>query len=111
MAAPVNPNVMFQKKVTIRIDIAETHVASLGGSLPRLMMAGIVFVLINPSSYWTQFVCSEVIYQLSKVWKEGLLMVIRLMREVKSFAKRAANVIIDAWEACLPSRLNLLKSW
>ena len=102
---------MFQTKNGVRSEKAETLEASLGGSLPRLMMAGVVFVLLNSPHYWAHFVCSEAIYQLFKVWKEGLLMVIRLKREVKSFAKRTANVFIDAWEACLPSRLILLKSW
>lgn len=74
-------------------------------------MAGIVFVLLNPSNYWTQYVCSEVVFLLSKVVKEGLLMVIRSIWEVKPFAKCTANVIIDAWEACLPYRPSLLTSW
>lgn len=74
-------------------------------------MAGIVFVLLNPSNYWTQYVCSEVIFLLSKVIREGFLMVIKSIREVKPFAKCTANVIIDAWEACLLYRPSLLTSW
>ena len=38
-------------------------------------------------------------------------MVIRSIREAKLFAKCTTNVIIDAWEACLPYRLSLLMNW
>ena len=74
-------------------------------------MAGVVLVLLNPSNYWTQFVCSEMINLLSHVGKEGLLMVIRLTREVKLFVKRSAIIIIGAWETCLSYRQSLLKIW
>ena len=74
-------------------------------------MAGIVFVLFNPSNYWTQYLCSEIIYLLSLFVKEGLLMVMKVFREAKSFVKYLFKVIIDSWDVYLPSRLSLLKSW
>ena len=74
-------------------------------------MAGIVFVVLNPSNYWAQYVCSEIINLLSLRLKEGLLMVMKVLREAKSFVKYLAKAIIGFWEVCLSSRLSLLKSW
>lgn len=74
-------------------------------------MAGIVFVVLDPSNYWTQYVCSEMIYLLSLFGKEGLLMVMKVLREAKSFAKYLAKVVVDSWEVCLLSRRSLLTSW
>ena len=48
--------------------------------------------------------------KISKVEKEGLLMVIRFLREIKLFVKRTIHAVIDAWEPCLPYRPSLLMS-
>lgn len=74
-------------------------------------MAGIVFVVFDPSNYWTQYLCSEIIYLISSTFKEGLLMVMKVQREAKSFAKYLAKAKHWFWEVCLPSRLSLLTSW
>lgn len=74
-------------------------------------MAGIVFVVLDPSKFWTQFACSEVINFLSSFSKEGLRMVIKVQREAKSFAKHLSMAIKKSWEVCLPYRQSLLMSW
>ena len=74
-------------------------------------MAGIVFVVLDPSNYWTQYLCSEMIHLISSKFKEGLPMVMKVSREAKSFAKYLAKAIHWFWEVCLPSRRSLLMSW
>ena len=74
-------------------------------------MAGIVFVVIDPSNYWTQYLCSEMIYPLSFMLKEDLLMVIKALGEHKSFAEYLIKANHWFWEVCLPYRRSLLKSW
>lgn len=74
-------------------------------------MAGIVFVVLDPSNFWTQFACSEGINFLSSILKEGLRMVIKVQREAKSFVKHLSMAIKQSWEVCLPFRQSLLMSW
>ncbi len=74
-------------------------------------MAGIVFVVLDPSNFWTQFACSEVINFLSSILKEGLRMVIKVQREAKSSVKHFSTAIKQSWEVCLPFRQSLLMSW
>ena len=87
---------------------AETQYASLRGGLLRLMMAGL---LVN-SSFWMNYILSEIVNLLLTAGKEGLRMVIRVAaqeaREAKSFVKRLAK--ISSWETCLLYRLSLLTS-
>jgi hypothetical protein len=48
------------------------------------MMAG--FFVINPLDFWVQFLISEIIGHLSNQNKEEVLMVVKVLRETKSFA-------------------------
>lgn len=73
-------------------------------------MAGLVYVVIGPTGFWLGFVISEAIGLLSKVGKEGLLMVKKVVNEVMAYAKRIKWRVITSWEAHLPSRHSLLKS-
>lgn len=82
---------------------------SLRGGLLRLMMAG--FFVINPLNFWVQFLISEIIGHLSTKVKEGLLMVIKVFREVKSFAVNLVRNVIISWENHLPYRRSLLMIW
>ncbi|RRC96936.1 hypothetical protein EHS89_19555 [Amphritea balenae] len=72
-------------------------------------MAG--FFVINPLDFWAQFVVSEIIGYLSSQPKEGLLMVIKVFREVKSYVKHLVESVIISWEVHLPYRLSLLMIW
>ena len=58
------------------------------------------------------FVMSETVNLLFRAGKEGLLMVMKgiknLVREIKSFVERFAKII--PWEACLLSGFSLLTS-
>ena len=72
-------------------------------------MAG--FFVINPLDFWVQFVISEIIGYLSSQPKEGLLMVIKVFREVKSLVKHLVESVIISWEVHLPYRPSLLMIW
>jgi hypothetical protein len=82
---------------------------SLRGGLLRLMMAG--FFVINPLDFWVQFLISEIIGHLSNQNKEEVLMVIKVLRETKSFAIKLIRNVIISWEIHLPYRLSLLMIW
>jgi len=82
---------------------------SLRGGLLRLMMAG--FFVFNPLNFWAQFLISEIVGHLSTHDKEGLLMVIKVFREVKSYAINLVRNAIISWENHLPYRHSLLKIW
>ena len=73
-------------------------------------MAGCVYVVVNPTSFWLGFVVSEIIAQLSSITTEGLLMIKKASCEVMAYATRIKGRAIASWEAHLPSRLSLLKS-
>jgi hypothetical protein len=70
------------------------------------MMASL---LLN-SSFWMNYIVSEIVNLLYLAGKEGLHMVIKVViqkaKEVKSFVKRFAGII--SWETCLLYRLSLL---
>lgn len=74
-------------------------------------MAGLVFVVLDPSNFWTQYLCSEMIHLLSLKLTEGLLMVMKVLREAKSFAKFCIEASTWFRGDCLPSRQSLLMSW
>lgn len=59
--------------------------SSLSGGLLRLMMTGCMYWLLPISNFWIQFIVSELIGCISVNPKEALLMVIKVIREVKSF--------------------------
>lgn len=59
-------------------------------------MAG--FFALNPLDFWAQFLISEIIGYLSTQPKEGMLMVIKVFREVKSFVIQLVENIIFSWE-------------
>jgi hypothetical protein len=82
---------------------------SLRGGLLRLMMAG--FFVINPLDFWVQFLISEIIGHLSNQNKEEVLMVVKVLRETKSFAIKLIRNVIISWEIHLPYRLSLLMIW
>jgi len=74
------------------------------------MMAGLF--VINPLNFWVQFLISEIICHLSNRKKEVMIMVIKTLREAKSFSiKLIRNVIIFFEEPPLPYRLSLLMIW
>ena len=73
-------------------------------------MAGLVYVVIGSTDFMLGFVISEMIALLSKVKKEGLLMVKKALIEVMSFAKCIEESVITSWERYLPSRHSLLMS-
>jgi hypothetical protein len=64
------------------------------------MMAG--FFVINPLDFWVQFLISEIIGHLSNQNKEEVLMVIKVLRETKSFAIKLIRNVIISWEIHLP---------
>jgi len=74
------------------------------------MMAGFIFI-VNPPSFWVQFLLSEFVGYLSTQLMEGLLMVIKVLRKVKSFVKHQTRNVIISWESHLPYRFNLLMIW
>ena len=74
------------------------------------MMAGLVYVVINPTNFWLEFVISEIIALLSTVKKEGLLMIKKVFIEVISHAKCIKERAVTFWERHLPSRQSLLMS-
>jgi hypothetical protein len=82
---------------------------SLRGGLLRLMMAG--FFVINPLDFWVQFFIAEIIGHLTNQDKEGVLMVIKVFREAKSFATKLIRSVIISWENHLPYRQSLLMIW
>ena len=82
---------------------------SLRGGLLRLMMAG--FFVLNPLSFWAQFLISEVVGFLSTQPKEGLLMVIKVLREAKSFVKQLYRNVIISRGFYLPFGFNPLMIW
>jgi hypothetical protein len=84
---------------------------SLRGGLLRLMMAGLFDALCQNPVFLVQLFVSEVVSYLSKLRKEDLLMVIKVLRETKSFANKLVSDAIIAWEFHLPYRSSLLKSW
>lgn len=73
-------------------------------------MAGLIFV-VNPPSFWVQFVLSEIVGYLSTQPKEGLLMVIKVLREAKSYVKQQSRNVIVSQGFHLPFRFNLLMIW
>jgi hypothetical protein len=73
------------------------------------MMAG--FFVINPLDFWVQFLISEIIGHLSNQNKEEVLMVVKVLRETKSFAIKLIRNVIISWEIHLPFRLSLLMIW
>lgn len=90
---------------------AETTVMlSLRGGLLRLMMAGLVFALVNPASFWVQFILSEIISYIALSYKEGLRMIKKALCEMKSYFKCLNKLLIQSWEAHLPSGFNPLMS-
>ncbi len=103
LRAAANASVLFEKTIE-----AETQNASFRGGLLRLMMAGL---LLN-SSFWMNYIVSEIVNLLLIAGKEGLRMVIRVAihkaRKAKSFAKRFAK--ISSWGTCLLYRPSLLMS-
>jgi len=74
------------------------------------MMAGFIFVT-DISSFWIIFVLSEIAGYLSNQKMEGLLMVIKVIREAKLFAKKLTGSAITFQDTCLPYRLSLLMIW
>ena len=73
-------------------------------------MTGLIFVTWEPTNFLVQFLLSELIGYLSTQPKEGMLMVIKVLRETKSFAIKLKDVI-TFWEFHLPYRSNLLMIW
>lgn len=73
-------------------------------------MAGFIYVVIGPTSFWLGFVITEVIARLFSTRKEGLLMVKKAVCEVMAYAKRIINHVIVFWERHLPSGLSPLMS-
>ena len=65
-------------------------------------MAG--FFVLNPLDFWAQFLISEIIGYLSTQQKEGMLMVIKVFREVKSFVIQLVGNFIISWDTHLPYR-------
>ena len=86
-----------------------TYYVSLRGGLLRLMMAG--FFVLNPLSFWAQFLISEIISHLSTHTKEDMLMVNKVYREIESYVKQLLRNVIISWECHLPYKSNLLKIW
>jgi hypothetical protein len=74
------------------------------------MMAGLIHVVIGPTSFLLGFVITEIIVHLSSTRKEGLLMVKKAVREVMAYAKRIINHVIVFWERHLPSGCSPLMS-
>lgn len=73
-------------------------------------MAGCVYAVIGPTSFWLGFAISEIIALLSSLTKEGLLMVKKVSNEMLAYAKRVKAHFVASWEAHLPSRQSLLMS-
>ncbi len=73
-------------------------------------MTGLVFLTINPSSFWVTFVLAEIISLLSTLTMEDMHMVIKVLREVKSFVSAHSQEFIEVLECHLPYRFNLLMS-
>lgn len=68
-------------------------------------MAGCVYGVAGPMSFFVGFVISEVIAQLSTITREGLLMVKKACEKwSRSFVKCVKKRVIAFWEAHLPSR-------
>lgn len=74
-------------------------------------MTGLIFVSFDPSSFWVIFLLSEIVGYLSTQPKEGLLMVIKVLREAKSFVNKQFKRVVTSWELHLPYRFNLLMIW
>jgi len=74
-------------------------------------MAGCVYAVTGPTSFFVGFAISEIIAQVSQITKEGLLMIKKALEmRSRSFVKRCKTRAIAFWEAHLPSRLSLLMS-
>lgn len=73
-------------------------------------MAGCFFSTVGSTSFWLNFVVSEIIALLSNAGMEDLLMIEKAIHEVTAYAKLIRDRIIGSWEIHLPSRLSLLKS-
>ena len=69
-------------------------------------MAGL-FVL-SPLNFWAQFLISKILGHLCNLTKEEMLMVIRVFKEVKSYAKQLLRSAITFWECHLPYGFNPL---
>lgn len=84
---------------------------SLRGGLLRLMMAGFIFIVFNPTSFEVQFILSEIISYLSLHIKEGMIMCIKILRENVSYIKQLVKNAIISWQCHLSYRFNLLMIW
>jgi hypothetical protein len=74
-------------------------------------MAGCVYVVTGPTSFYVGFAISEIIAQVSKITKEGLLMIKKALEmRSRSFVKSFKTLATAFWEAHLPSRHSLLMS-
>ena len=96
--------------MSVRSTSRNAYDASLRGGLLRLMMAGCVYAVFGPTSFWLGFITSEVIAWLSSFRKEGLLMLKKAQSEIMAYAIRTYRRAIVSWGACLPSRQSLLMS-
>jgi hypothetical protein len=74
------------------------------------MMAGSVFVLVEPTGFWLGFVISEVIVHLTSLNWEDLLMTKKALCEITAYAMCSVTRAIASPEAHLPSRRSLLMS-
>ncbi|TMO82965.1 hypothetical protein CWC15_17250 [Pseudoalteromonas spongiae] len=83
---------------------------SLSGGLLRLMMTGLIFVMYEPTNSWLNFLLSELIGYLSTQPKEGMLMIVKVLREAKSCVYKLKDVIASQGFRH-PYRFNLLTIW
>ena len=73
-------------------------------------MAGLVLALVNPASYWVQFILSEIVSYIAFSYKEGLRMIKKAISEMKSYFKSLNQLLISVLGAHLHYGLNPLKS-
>lgn len=73
-------------------------------------MTGYIFVTFSPDNFWLNFLIAELISFLSDQLKEGMLMIIKVLREAKSYVYKLGYVI-QYQGFHHPYRFNLLKIW
>jgi len=75
------------------------------------MMAGFVYLCVGPTSFFINFMISEIIAWLSSKQKGGLLMIKKAFTKIKKvLAHFTIMSIKKSWEAYSPYRVTLLTS-
>jgi hypothetical protein len=74
------------------------------------MMAGVMFILFHPSSFWLHVVILETINVFTSKRKEGWTMIKKTLNEFPSLFQRIKRNAVISWEVYFPYRQSLLKS-